>query len=181
MRKAIIFTLVFGLIFWVILLFYFSTRPPLVSDKQAKWLYRALKTLDERLDFSRTKLFEKVREFFTQVWFKGRKVNSVEFLRKSAHFGLYLCLGAIAFFLFLAYTRKLPAAVLTGISLPALVGVFDEYAQSFVGRGSRLEDVIVDVSGAVTGVLFSLIFFLLYKVFERVRRRWSRERGPVHR
>ena len=43
------------------------------------------------------------------------------------------------------------------------VGVIDEFIQTFTGRTSMVRDVLIDFSGAFTGLTFCMIIFLLVK------------------
>lgn len=44
----------------------------------------------------------------------------------------------------------------------------DEFHQSFVqGRGDSISDVMVDMKGAVIGILVSLLAFVIYNCFRR--------------
>ena len=87
------------------------------------------------------------------------------FVRKSAHFCEFGLLGCELTLLF--WLRS-------GISLQngcnaafaaLLAAVTDETIQSFTGRGSAVRDVVLDFSGAVTGVL--LLSLLLRQIGKR--------------
>lgn len=80
------------------------------------------------------------------------------FLRKAAHFAEFAVLGMFTggFTANLGRMRKKRY-----ISLPLLitlaVAVVDEYIQIFSGRGSMVSDVVLDYSGALTGLLFAML------------------------
>ncbi|ABV33600.1 MULTISPECIES: VanZ family protein [Pseudothermotoga] len=169
MRKwlSIIFFVAFTL--WIGLIFYFSTRFPDESARQANFAYNILKKLDRTFDFSDTELFIKLRKFFTILWFGKYRATTIEFVRKSAHFGLYFFLGIISFEFGFLYTRKLLSALLIGISLPSLVASFDEYSQQFFQRGSSINDVMIDISGAIFGTLIGLLLLCSVKFILRIR------------
>lgn len=172
MRKwlSVTFFVVFTL--WVGLIFYFSTRFPAESAKQANFAYNLLKKLDKTFDFSDTRFFVLLRSTLNKLWFGDRRATTIEFIRKSAHFGLYLFLGALCFLFGLFYTQKIFAAILLGLSLPALIASLDEYSQQYFHRGASLNDVIIDISGATFGViltaLISLIVMLIVKTVKRI-------------
>ncbi len=165
-RIWLIFFIAFVL--WIGLIFYFSTRLPDESSKQANFAYNLLKKLDKTFDFSDTQLFIKLRTTLNRFWFGDRRASTIEFIRKSAHFGLYLFLGSLCFLFGLFYTQKFFAAILLGLSLPSLIASLDEYSQQYFNRGSSLNDVIIDISGATFGViltfLVSLIVMLIVKI-----------------
>ena len=80
-------------------------------------------------------------------------------VRKCAHFSEYAVLGVIARGLFsrLASERGVPAWV--GVLAVAAVPVCDECLQLFVpGRTGLPTDVLIDLSGAVTGALLAWAF-----------------------
>jgi len=159
------------LLFWIVVVFYFGTRNAIVSSKQARWAYTVLKKIDQMLDFSQTELFTKIRNGLNRLWFGNKKMPSIELVRKSAHFGLYMILGIVAFWFALVYSRSLLIATLMGVSLAALVASLDEYFQQFRGRGASLNDVVIDISGALTGTILCLIVFGVVKLLRTLSKR----------
>lgn len=152
------------LLFWTAVVLYFGTRNAVVSSKQARWAYNVLKKIDQVLDLSETTFFKKIRNVLNRLWFGNKKMPTVELVRKSAHFGLYMVLGTVSFWFAFTYSHKLLMAVLVSVSLPALVASLDEYLQQFRGRGASLNDIMIDVSGALTGMIFCLVIFALVKL-----------------
>lgn len=187
-KKWLSFAVFTLLALWICLVLYFGTRNPYVSTQQARWAYRVLKKIDQVLDFSNTPLFMKLKEGLNRLWFANKKMPTIELVRKSAHVGLYMVLGVITFWFALLYSRKLIIAILLGLSLPALVASFDEYLQQFHGRGASLNDIIIDISGAIFGVflcLLSLAFVKFIKFLFRKTKKdseeWRWERGEETR
>lgn len=92
----------------------------------------------------------------------------VEFLiRKSAHF---LIFGLIASTVFLILPKHL-FRILTATWLTLLVAVGDEYHQSLTGgRTPSLQDVLLDMSGAITFLVIQRLF-LTMKRPKKARRR----------
>ncbi|MBE6947182.1 MAG: VanZ family protein [Ruminococcaceae bacterium] len=86
------------------------------------------------------------------------------FLRKAGHFteffALGLCWGGFAYHLGKLKGRGY-------IALPMLLtvstAVADEFVQFFVGRGSMVTDVVLDISGAMTGLLIVFVINLLVR------------------
>jgi len=93
-------------------------------------------------------------------------------VRKAAHFTdfsvLGLCLGGFSVYLGVLRNRRY-------IALPMLLGlgaaVSDEYLQYFTGRGSAVTDVVLDFSGAMTGLLLIWLILWLRGYKKRVRRK----------
>ena len=165
-----VFLIFLILVFWIFLIFYFSSRNPLESSQQSSFVTRMLKKIDQVIDFSNTPLFKKVELFLKRIWFKTENVPAEMLVRKTAHFGLYFILGFISFLGFYAIS-KIYLAILLGITFPNLVAVLDEYSQQYYNRGSSLNDVIIDLSGIISGVFlgFFLITFsmLLLKILKK--------------
>ena len=86
------------------------------------------------------------------------------FVRKTAHFVEFAILGLMVGGLLRAVCQQTGRAF---FSLPVLVillvAVLDEYIQSFTGRGSAVADVILDFSGALTGLGVTLLTTFLKK------------------
>jgi len=166
MNRRWTFVLVTILILWTGIVLYFGTRNAVVSSRQARWAYDILKRIDQMLDLSETELFVRIKNGLNKLWFGDRKMPTVELVRKSAHFGLYMVLGIVSFWFAFTYSRKILMAVIISVSLPALVASLDEYLQQFRGRGASLNDVMIDVSGAVTGTVFCLVVFTLVRLIQ---------------
>ena len=166
MNRRWTFVLVTILILWTGIVLYFGTRNAVVSSRQARWAYDILKRIDQMLDLSETELFVRIKNGLNKLWFGDRKMPTVELVRKSAHFGLYMVLGIVSFWFTFAYSGKVLMAVIISVSLPALVASLDEYLQQFRGRGASLNDVMIDVSGAVTGTVFCLVVFTLVRLIQ---------------
>lgn len=165
-----VFLIFLIIVFWVFLIFYFSSRNPLESSQQSSFVTKVLKKIDQIIDFSNTPLFKKVELFLKKIWFKTENVPAEMLVRKTAHFGLYFILGFISFFGFY-FVSKIYLAVLLGITFPNLIAVMDEYSQQYYNRGSSLNDVIIDLYGIMSGVLFG--FFLVYfsRLFIKILKR----------
>lgn len=169
-KRWIIFFIL--IISWVLLIFYFSSRDPLTSSQQSSYITKIIKKIDQIIDFSDTKLFQKIEIYLKKLWFKTQYVPPEMLVRKTAHFGLYFILSILTFLTFYTIPRaQLYTSILLGVTLPNLIAVLDEYTQQYYYRGSSLNDVIIDLSGAITGVIFILtilfIFKLVYKLSQK--------------
>ena len=171
MKYWVLMVMYFALVLWISLIFYFSTRLPVESERQASFVYNLLKKLDTTFDFSNTQFFVKIRTILNKFWFGDRRVTNIEFIRKSAHFGLYFFLGVLCFLFGLFYTQKIFAAILLGLSFPSLIASLDEYSQQYFHRGASLNDVIIDMSGATFGVLLTLTVTLITRTIIKLTSR----------
>lgn len=101
------------------------------------------------------------------------------FIRKTAHFVEYALLGAeCAVLAFVINGKMTLAGVLYSAGGCLLTADIDEYIQSFTGRGSMVSDVLLDFSGAVTGILLS--FAAAYAIMKTaVSRRKKRYEGAA--
>lgn len=89
---------------------------------------------------------------------------SDHFVRKTAHFCEFGLLGCEL--TLLSWLREgLSFQSFCNSAFPALLAaVTDETIQIFSGRGSQVQDVVLDFCGALTGILFtSLILNVLWK------------------
>ena len=75
------------------------------------------------------------------------------FVRKAAHFTIYLIFGILVYMLAECYFYSKKALIIS-LFVCLLYATSDEIHQLFVpGRGGMLRDVILDFSGSVTGVI----------------------------
>ena len=87
-------------------------------------------------------------------------------VRKAAHFTEYALLGVSAAALFLSRRRCVQSAV-NAMSLCLAVAVLDESIQLLSQRGSQVQDVLLDFSGAAAGLLIFLALSGLFRIFRR--------------
>ncbi|MFL2134017.1 VanZ family protein [Desemzia sp. FAM 24101] len=97
------------------------------------------------------------------------------FIRKAAHFGSYFLL---ALFWFLGLKDRVSGIYLTAIlSWMLAVGYasFDEFHQGLTpDRTPLLEDIFLDSIGALTAIIFALIYFLVWKKSYKSKRKFKR-------
>ncbi len=147
---------------------FFSSKSPSDSSMQSSYAYRVLKKLDQVLDFSNLPIFQKVEGKLKMWWFKTEYVPAEMLIRKTAHFSLYFLLAFFVTSFFHFWKKDVVISILIGIGLPNLVAVLDEYNQLYYNRGSSLNDVLIDLSGAVFGVGFFLLGLLLFSLIKRL-------------
>lgn len=168
-RRNLGILLFFVFVLWTLMIFYFSSQPPSISHNQSNMAVRILRKVNEIFDITDTPLYEKAESFIKDVVLRGRYRSTSMVVRKSAHFGIYCILGMLCCGFGYIYSRKIFMGFLLGISLPVTIAVLDEFNQSFVGRTSSLNDVIIDGAGAFMGTLVILCIILLIKGIHAVK------------
>ena len=93
---------------------------------------------------------------------KPEQINyarSIDFyVRKSAHFSEYALLGILLFGAVFTIKRKMYANALIALIIAMLYASSDEFHQLFVpGRSGQIRDVLIDSSGALTGILLLIL------------------------
>ncbi len=156
-----------ALIFWIGLIFYFSSQPANASNQQSREVLTVYERLNSIFNISDSKILNKIESFvFDDLY--GGQYDSNSKVRKTAHFAIYFILGIIASIFGWFYTKKWLIAALIGVCLPTIIAVFDELIQGLTDRTSQLNDVVLDAAGAFMGMcLFMLILVLYRKVFRR--------------
>ena len=99
------------------------------------------------------------------AWLNGIGIPVTHyFVRKAAHFCEFGLLGCELMLLF-GLGSGVSLQSLSNAAFAALItAVTDETIQIFSGRGSQVQDVVLDFSGALTGILFiSLALKLIQK------------------
>ena len=93
------------------------------------------------------------------------------FIRKSAHFSVFMFLGVFASItLFLGFRRKRWAAP-TALVFCVLYAMTDEFHQIFVeGRGAEFSDVCLDSMGALIGILLVSLIYAVVCAVKKFRR-----------
>ncbi len=96
--------------------------------------------------------------------FGENKVDVNYVVRKGAHLVEFAVLGVFTFLLLRAVTDYSGEKLLFGgLFCTLAVAVLDEYIQSFTGRTSLVEDVLIDFTGAVMGMTAAFLFYILMK------------------
>ncbi len=95
------------------------------------------------------------------------------FIRKLAHFSIYLLVGFVVMLLMEIYNMKLRNKILCSFGLGFLYATLDEIHQLFVpGRSGRITDVFIDSCGVVVGIgIALLILFLWHKLITKNRKK----------
>lgn len=97
---------------------------------------------------------------------------SENFVRTMAHFSEFALLGFLLMFCVRTFKQKCTENIFFVLFVSLAVAVVDEILQIFsAGRASDVLDVAVDFSGAVTGIVFFVLFIKLLHIIVTVRRR----------
>lgn len=86
----------------------------------------------------------------------------VTFVRKSAHFTIYLLLGLSIISLIKEYRQIDIKSLIIALIISVLYAVSDEIHQILVpGRSGEIRDVLIDSIGSLTGIY---LYYLFYKI-----------------
>lgn len=79
------------------------------------------------------------------------------FIRKVAHFSIYMLLGVLSYMLFkVGYEKREKFSALYAILMCAAYAITDEVHQIFVpGRSGMIRDVLIDSAGAMCGIVLA--------------------------
>ena len=121
-------------------------------------------------------MYEKVNPNSSQetIITTQRRVKLAYLIRKSAHFFEYGALAALLMIVFYLLKQSSLNRVIYSLFITLLCAVMDEFYQSFINRGSRVQDIIIDFSGALVGTIFVVIGM---KIFTKIK--IKKERGSV--
>ncbi len=80
--------------------------------------------------------------------------NLTTFVRKSAHFSIYTCLGILTYVFTSTYNIDKKKRLIYTITFCFVYACSDEFHQTFVdGRSGEIRDICIDTSGSVFGCL----------------------------
>ena len=158
-HKRLFFIISLALIFMMALIFYFSSKPSYISSLQSGFVTDLIIKLG-------------LEHLIPDITGTGNLEANV---RKLAHMALYASLGFFAyafFYLVFQYKKMIKLRLIFALPFSLLFSLcyasLDEFHQSFVqGRGDSISDVMVDMKGAVIGILVSLLAFVIYNCFRR--------------
>lgn len=84
-------------------------------------------------------------------------------VRKAAHFIVFMLTGLILCILLNLFSKRLWLTFSIAIAVSIILAYLDEYRQKFSpGRSPNWSDVWIDTSGALTGIIFTTVYFLIY-------------------
>lgn len=81
-------------------------------------------------------------------------------IRKAAHMFLYAVFAALVYLFVRTYFEKRNTVAVISLGVCLFYSAADEYHQTLVaGRAGMARDVIIDLNGAIIGLLFLFLFF----------------------
>ena len=86
-------------------------------------------------------------------------------VRKGAHFSIYAMLGMLTINFMLTFeNKKMSKKIIFALLFCMFYAITDEFHQYFIpGRSAEIRDVLIDSSGALTGILFVIIVLAIVK------------------
>ena len=98
-----------------------------------------------------------------ELFLSADRINE-HMIRKLAHFIEFALLGGELILLCVIDRRTRPQQVINCLSASLAVAVIDEALQLLSDRGPQITDVLLDFSGAVFGILFVLLIYVLVRM-----------------
>ena len=140
-KKIILWILV---IFWMSLIFYFSSLNSTESSKQSKgFIYNTIVNI---INFFDEDMNENEKEVIIN------KLNPI--VRKLAHAAIYFILGLLVYLLVNEYIIVNKKVLIISLIVCLLYSISDEVHQLFVrGRSGEIRDILIDCLGYSTSII----------------------------
>lgn len=92
-------------------------------------------------------------------------------VRKAAHFAEYTAIGMLLVSCAYSFSRTKPYRYYSQILFAGLAtAVIDETIQlNVAGRSGQITDVLLDFSGVITGSVFMLLFYMIYRKIRKIK------------
>ncbi|WP_294908299.1 VanZ family protein [uncultured Ruminococcus sp.] len=92
-------------------------------------------------------------------------------VRKAAHFAEYTAIGILLVSCAYSFSRTRPHRYYSQILFAGLAtAVIDETIQLNVeGRSGQITDVLLDFSGVITGAVFMLLIYMIYRKIRKIK------------
>lgn len=103
----------------------------------------------------------------SQQFFISTELNF--FVRKVAHFLIYMLIGMCSYYLMLLFGGNMRKKVLAAGSMCLAFAALDEIHQLFVpGRDFKITDIMLDLIGAFFGMLILKIIFIIIEYIKNI-------------
>lgn len=107
--------------------------------------------------FLRKNLSKKEQKYYIEKY--------VTYVRKTAHFLIYLILGLSIISLIKEYREVDTKAIIIALMISVIYAASDELHQTFIpGRSGEIRDIIIDSLGSLTGIY-------IYYLYSKIRRK----------
>ena len=92
-------------------------------------------------------------------------------VRKTAHFAEYTAIGMLLVSCAYSFSRTKPYRYYSQILFAGLAtAVIDETIQlNVAGRSGQITDVLLDFSGVITGAVFMLLVYMIYRKIRKIK------------
>lgn len=134
-------------VLWMSGIFFLSSRPVDISRADSAWLMEKLGLVDSIEEAEDTT--------------NAQAMSLQTFIRKKAHIFLFSALSMLIFASIYGYFGKVERTAIISWILTTIYGATDEIHQIFSKRGAMVSDVIVDSRGAVWGLMFMIVVFMI--------------------
>lgn len=143
-KKTVLWILV---ILWAFMIFMFSAQIADDSDKTSLSFGEKIVEFAVKLNIVDIPVSEN-----GEIYIKHMAEEMNNFIRKTAHFGIYLIFGVLVFMLSECY-KDIKNSIIVALFVCFLYAVSDEIHQLFVpGRAGMIKDVFLDFSGSAVGI-----------------------------
>ena len=146
--RVIVFILTAGMIAFA---FIHSSMPADLSGEESKGVMVILQNILDFFGFS-TELTDHI-------------------VLKAAHFAEYTAIGMLLVSCAYSFSRTKPYRYYSQILFAGLAtAVIDETIQlNVAGRSGQITDVLLDFSGVITGAVFMLLFYMIYRKIKKIK------------
>lgn len=150
--KKIIFILL--LVISMGTMYYFSSQDGKTSSEQSNKVVRVIDEIRAEVTLKNEKLIMVKDKIFNKLRGYGKSY----LVRKLAHFSIYAVIGVCMMLVIYAFSKKIILSATFGLLLSMLYAMYDENRQLYVdGRSGSLKDVLIDSSGALTGIIIMVL------------------------
>jgi len=158
-------------------MYYFSSQEGDVSKHQSDTAVNVIDKMRSEITLKDHKIISVKEKVFNKLKQYGDKGYIV---RKMAHFSIYACIGVSISLLVYVLSKRIYIASVLAMIASISYAYYDEMRQLTVdGRVGSMKDVLIDASGAFTGILILFVIVIVFKgirgFFNFIFRRKSKE------
>jgi len=156
-KKVIIYILI--ILFWMGMVFMFSSQNVTKSDDLSTSIAKKAMNIVHKEDN-------------LTAWQEKQLLDKYDhYIRKFAHFSIYLIGGFIIISFIKLFVKNNAISILSTVLIGLLYAGSDEFHQSFVdGRGAMFSDVLLDTAGVITGALLYCIILAIVNKIKKIKK-----------